>query len=58
MNFNIFTLKKYITTNFEINFWGYSHFGLSKGGVLKNEHSSSACDTTFLLQNTFLVFEK
>ena len=55
LTFQMMTLEKYLTKNFEIFFRGYPLFGPSKCGVSKNDHPSTAYDTTFLLQNPFTL---
>ena len=54
LTFQMMTLEKYLTKNFEIFFRGYPLFGPSKCGVSKNDHPSTVYDPTFLLQNPFL----
>jgi len=53
LTFQMMTLEKYLTKNFEIFFRGYPLFGPSKCGVSKNDHPSTAYDATFLWQNPF-----
>ena len=55
LTFQMMTLEKYLTKNFEIFFRGYPLFGPSKCGVSKNDHPSTAYDPTFLLQNPFTL---
>ena len=55
LTFQMMTLEKYLTKNFEILFRGYPLFGPSKCGVSKNDHPSTAYDPTFLLQNPFTL---
>ena len=55
LSFQMMALEKYLTKNIEIFFRWYSLFGLSKCGVSKNDHPSTAYDPTFLLQNPFLL---
>ena len=55
LTFQMMTLEKYLTKNFEIFFRGYPHFGPLKCGISKNDHLSTTYDPTFLLQNPFLL---
>ena len=48
LTFQMMTLKKYLTKIFEILFREYPLFGLSKCGISKNDHPSTAYDHTFL----------
>ena len=41
LTFQIMTLEKYLTKNFEISFRGYPHFDPSKCGVSENDHPST-----------------
>ena len=50
LNFQMMTLGKYLTKNFEIFFRGYPHFGPSKCGVSENDHTSTAYAPAFLLR--------
>ena len=51
LTFQMMTLEKYLTKNFEIFFRGYPLFGPSKCGVSQNVRPSTAYDPTFLLKN-------
>ena len=53
LTFQMLTLEKYLTTNFEIFFRGYPLFYPLKVRHLQNDHPSTAYDPTFLLQNPF-----
>ena len=55
LTFQMMTLEKYWTKNFEIFLRGYPLFGPSKCGASKNDHPSTAYDPTFLLQNPFTL---
>ena len=53
LTFQMMTLEKYLTKNFEFFFRGYPLSGPSKCCVSKNDHPSTAYDPTYLLQNPF-----
>ena len=55
LTFQMMTLEKYFTKNFEIFFRGYPHFGPSKCSASKNDRPSTTYDPTFLVQNPFLL---
>ena len=54
LTFQMMTLEKNLTKNFEIFVRGYL-FGPSMCGVSKNDHPSTPYDPTFLLQNPFTL---
>ena len=54
LTFQMMTFDKYLTKNLDF-FPGVPNFGISKCGVSKNDHPSTAYDPTFLLQNPFLL---
>ena len=53
LTFQMMTLEKYSTKNFEIFLRGYPLFGPSKCGVSKNDHPSTAYDPTFREREDF-----
>ena len=52
LTFQMMTLEKYLTENFDFIFFeggGFPLFGPSKCGVSKNKHPNTAYDPTFLI---------